>query len=111
MKFLKVPKSVVDAKLADEGRDYELTYDDEGVPILPSIAANPYITYWRKPFAEYMTYFWSELQMFTYISRLIDEYRQSKQPVVRKHLISRSARIPKPTSTLSIFRPTVEIGS
>ena len=60
MKFLKVPKSVIEAKLADEERDYRLTYDNDGAPILPSILAKPHITNWRKPFAEYMQYYWSE---------------------------------------------------
>lgn len=58
MQFLKVPQSVVDAKLADEERDYKLTYSENGVPILPNPYENPYITYWRKPFAEYMQYYW-----------------------------------------------------
>ena len=60
MQFLKVPQSVVDAKLADKGRDYKLTYDAHGVPILPSPLEKPYMTNWRKPFAEYMQYYWSE---------------------------------------------------
>ena len=58
MQFLKVPQSVVDAKLAEKGRDYQLTYDVNGVPILPSPTENPFITNWRKPFAEYMKYYW-----------------------------------------------------
>ena len=58
MQFLKVPQSVVDAKLADKGRDYKLTFDKDGVPILPSIDDHPFITNWRKPFAEFMKYHW-----------------------------------------------------
>ena len=71
MKFLKVPKSAVEAKLADEGRDYQLTYDNHGVPQLPSITSNPYITNWRKPFAEYMQYHWSECHSPRLLSRVI----------------------------------------
>ena len=62
MKFLKVPSSIIKTKLADEGWDYKLTYDAEGVPILPSMEDAPYITHWRKPFAEYIKYFWSKLR-------------------------------------------------
>ena len=72
MKFLKVPKSAVESKLADEGRDYQLIYDNHGVPELPSITANPYITHWRKPFAEYMQYHWSEFHHPAIIVRCDD---------------------------------------
>lgn len=58
MNHVEVPHSIIADTLAAPAVHYVLIWGEDGHPILPEWTTHSSITKWRKPFAEYLRFYW-----------------------------------------------------